>query len=74
MFIVSVLMGIIVYFSGTILPDNYFIKLVTQILLGGVTYIGISRIMKIEELKTAYDLIGSVSSEAKNRLNISIND
>lgn len=73
-FIVSVLMGIIVYFSGTVLPDNYFIKLVVQIFIGVVTYIGISRIVKIEELKTVYNLIGLVSNEAKNRLNISIND
>ena len=59
-FVASVLMGIIVYFSGTVLPDNYFIKLVVQIFIGVVTYIGISRIAKIEELKTVYDLIGSV--------------
>ena len=59
-FIVSVLMGIIVYFSGAVLPDNYFIKLVVQIFIGVMTYIGISRIAKIEELKTVYDMIGSV--------------
>lgn len=64
-FIVSVLMGIIVYFSGTVLPDNYFIKLVVQIFIGVVTYIGISGIAKVEELKTVYDLIGSAYKKGK---------
>ncbi len=59
-FIVSILMGTLVYFSGTVLPDNYFIKLVVQIFVGIVTYIGISRIAKVEELKTVYDLFGTV--------------
>ena len=59
-FIVSVLMGIVVYFSGTMLPDNYFIKAVVQVFIGVVTYIGINRIAKIEELKTVYDLLESL--------------
>ena len=33
-FIVSVLMGIIVYFGGTMLPDNNLVKLVVQIFIG----------------------------------------
>ena len=64
-FIVSILMGTLVYFSGTVLPDNYFIKLVVQIFIGVVTYIGISRIAKIEELRTVYDLIGSFLKKGK---------
>jgi len=59
-FIVSILMGTLVYFSGTMLPDNNLVKLLAQIFIGVVTYIGISRIAKIEELKTVYDMIGSV--------------
>ena len=69
-FIVSIVMGTLVYFSGTVLPDNYFIKLLVQIFIGVVTYIGISRIAKIEELKTVYDMIGSVLKKGelvKNR-------
>jgi len=58
-------MGTLVYFSGTVLPDNYFIKLLVQIFIGVVTYIGISRIAKIEELKMVYDLIGSVLKKGK---------
>jgi len=64
-FIVSIVMGTLVYFSGMMLPDNYFIKLLAQIFIGVVTYIGISRIAKIEELKTVYDLIGSVFKKGK---------
>ena len=36
-FIVFILMGSLVYFSGTVLPDNYFIKLLAQIFIGFVT-------------------------------------
>ena len=64
-FIVSILMGTLVYFSGTMLPDNNLVKLVIQIFIGIVTYIGISGIAKIEELKTVYDLIGSVFKKGK---------
>ena len=64
-FIVSILMGTLVYFSGTILPDNNLVKLIVQIFIGVVTYIGISRIAKIEELRTVYDLIGSVLKKGK---------
>lgn len=53
-------MGTLVYFSGTVLPDNNLVKLVVQIFIGVVTYIGISKIAKIEELKTVYDLFGTV--------------
>jgi uncharacterized membrane-anchored protein len=33
-FIVSMLMGTLVYFSGTMLPDNNLVKLVAQIFIG----------------------------------------
>jgi len=64
-FIVSILMGTLVYFSGTVLSDNYFIKLLVQIFIGVMNYLGISRIAKIEELKTVYDMIGSVLKKGK---------
>jgi len=64
-FIVSVLMGSLVYFSGTMLPDNNLVKLIAQIFIGVVIYIGISRIAKIEELNIVYDLLGSVFKKGK---------
>jgi O-antigen/teichoic acid export membrane protein len=64
-FIVSILMGTLVYFSGAMLPANDLVKLVAQIFIGVVTYIGISRIAKIEELKTVYDMIVSVLKKGK---------
>ena len=64
-FIVSMLMGSLVYFSGPMLPDNNLVKIIAQIFIGVVTYIGISGIVKIEELKTVYDLIGSVFKKGK---------
>jgi len=53
-------MGTLVYFSGIVLPDNNLVKIIAQIFIGVVTYIGISRIMKTEELNTVYGLLGSL--------------
>ena len=57
-FIASIFMGITVYFSGLFLPTNYIIKLIAEIIIGCLSYIGISKIAKIEELNIVYDLIG----------------
>jgi len=59
-FIVSIIMGIIVYLSGVILANNYLKKLIIQIIIGSLSYIGISKIAKIEELNTVYDLVDSL--------------
>jgi len=58
-------MGSLVYFSGPMLPDNNLVKLIAQIFIGVISYIGISRIAKIEGLGTAYDLISSVLKKGK---------
>lgn len=47
------------------LPDNNLVKLVVQIFIGVVTYIGVSKIAKIEELNTVYDLFASVLKKEK---------
>lgn len=59
-FITSILMGIIVYLSGLFLPDNYLAKLISEIIIGCLSYIGISKIAKIEELNTVCDLVVSL--------------
>jgi len=59
-FIASIFMGIIVYFSEGILPNNNLIKLIVQTIIGLVVYVGASKIAKIEEFNTIYELIGSI--------------
>jgi len=48
-----------------VLLDNNLVKLVVQIFIGVVTYIGLSKIAKIEKLNTVYDLFGSVLKKGK---------
>ena len=55
------------------LPDNYLIKLAVQVFIGVVAYIGISKIAKIDELNTVYDLIGSVYKKGKLAKHMSFN-
>jgi len=70
-FIVSIIMGIIVYFSEGILTNSNLIKLIVQTIIGGVVYIGVSKIWKIEELNTVYELLGLVLKKGKiKRINV----
>lgn len=59
-FIASVLMMIVVYFSGIILPNNNLIKLIVQTIIGIVSYVSICKIMKLEELNNVNKLLSSI--------------
>jgi len=63
--IASVLMAIVVYFSGAILPNNNLVKLIGQFIIGVVVYICVCKIGKIEELKTVSDLLSSILNKVK---------
>ncbi len=65
--IISILMGVIVYFSGVILPLNNILKLAAQILIGVIIYISISKLSKIEELNTVYQLTKIVFQKLRKR-------
>jgi O-antigen/teichoic acid export membrane protein len=65
--IISALMGIIVYFSGTVLPDNNLTKLVGQIIIGIIAYLSLSKLAKVEELDTIYELAGNAFQKIKYR-------
>ena len=56
-FISSLLMAIIVYLGGTMLPNNNLVKLIFQIILGVLIYGGISKIWNMEELNTVIELL-----------------
>lgn len=59
-FIASVIMGIVVTCSNLILPQNILVRLIVQVLIGASVYIAISKIGKIKEFDTTYELIKSL--------------
>lgn len=58
--IASIAMGIITYVAGLILPQNNLIKVIVQIIIGIVSYIGISSYMNKEELSAIYEMLNSI--------------
>jgi len=64
-FTISILMGVLVYFTGIMISGNNFIKIFSQISIGLLSYIGLSKLFKIEELKTIYDLVHSLFKKVK---------
>lgn len=57
---VSVVMGVIVYLVGINLEANNLMKLLIQVIIGVISYISISKMVGVKELKTVYDLIRSI--------------
>lgn len=64
-FIISILMGVIVFIAGIVISNNNIIKFLSQIIIGVFIYIGLSKLFKIEELKTLYDLMNSLLRKIK---------
>nr|WP_244626323.1 lipopolysaccharide biosynthesis protein [Candidatus Prometheoarchaeum syntrophicum] len=58
-FIISLLMGIIVFLSSLILPDNYFIKLSCEVIIGVIFYLSICKLAKIKELDNLLNIFFS---------------
>lgn len=65
-FLVTSSMGIVVYALGTILPNQELIKIIIQIIVGILFYLGICKLFKIKELDVAIELIFSLL-KAKRR-------
>lgn len=60
-FIMSIIMGIIVYFSGVIIPgSNLLIKFMFQFIIGAFSYIAMCKAGKVEEFNFIYDLLNSL--------------
>lgn len=66
-FITSVIMAIVVYFSGLLLLNNNLVKLIAQVIIGVVVYVGICKIQKIEELHTVCGVLSSISRKIKTK-------
>lgn len=56
-YIITIIMGVIVYLSGMFLPENNIIKLSLQIIVGSVVYIGMSKLTKVKELNEVWNLM-----------------
>lgn len=64
-FLLSFSMGAIVYITGILMPGGDLIKLLVQTLIGFTTYIGLSKLFKIQELDIVKDLALSFIKKAK---------
>lgn len=64
-FIISMLMGTIVYYIGIILPLNNIIVLIIQILMGIIIYILVNKVIKNEELSTIVNLLKDFFNKSK---------
>lgn len=58
--IVGALMGVVVYFLGIVLPAKSIISLVIQVIVGGIIYIGLSFVLKLEPFTASLDYIKSM--------------
>lgn len=65
---ISIIMGIVVYISALMLPFHNAAKLPVQMLIGVITYISISKLARIEELDTVYQLTKTILQKLKIRI------
>ena len=65
---ISILMGIVVYISGLMLPLHNAVKLPLQVTIGVITYIALSKLARIEELDMVYQLIKPILQKLKTRI------
>lgn len=65
-FIISIIMGIVVYASNIFMPNSNLIKLTFGSLLGIITYIVISKVINAEELDVIYKLLLPLVAKLKN--------
>lgn len=63
--LLSFTMGAIVYITGILMPGGDLIKLLVQTLVGFTTYIGLSKLFKIQELGIIKDLALSFVKKAR---------
>ena len=64
----TVIMGLITYFSASLIPNILIIKLSIQIIVGIASYIILSKILKIEEFNYLLDMINPIIKKIKNKV------
>jgi O-antigen/teichoic acid export membrane protein len=71
MFIVSIVTGGVVAIIGRVLPDMNLLKLLLQIFMGLIIYMGLSKLIKLQELNIVYEIILPFVAKIREKLNIS---
>lgn len=66
-YMLSSIMGLIVYLSGIVLPENVLVKLILQITIGLVIYLGACSIAKIKELWEVYNIVFPIAKKFLNK-------
>lgn len=66
-YIITIIMGAVVYVSGMLLPENNMMKIIVQIVIGTATYIGISKLVRLQVLKVLVDLLSPILQKGKAR-------
>lgn len=64
-YLITIVMGVFVLSAGELFPDNHIVKIILQIAVGIGFYVITCKILKIEELKTIYNLISPVIKKMK---------
>lgn len=64
-YVVSVMMGLVVYMAGGFLSENSLLPMLLQILLGIIFYMGLSKLLKVSELDLIFNLILPVIKRLK---------
>lgn len=59
-YLMAIMMGIVVYFVGFLTPEHATLQLVIQIVVGAVVYIGISKIIKSQELDFLLNTLSTI--------------
>ena len=62
--IIAFLMGIIVY-AINIFNINVILKLIIQIIIGGITYVSMAKLLKIDSLEYIISFIGNFKNNKK---------
>ena len=66
--IISIVMGILVYISGLVLPFNNGVKLSLQVVIGVITYTAMCKLARIEELDTVYQLTKKILQKSNIKI------
>jgi len=64
-FIVSIIMGIVVYISNIFMPNTYIVKLIFETLLGLITYVAISKLVNADGLEEICKLLSPLVVKLK---------
>lgn len=66
-FICSIIMTVIVFICGRIIPASYIVKLIIEVIVGIISYILVCKLFKIKELEEIQDIIKIYTNKLRRR-------